>query len=179
MKLYSTQHGIKLALVCALSLGCVAYHSTGQAGTFNSNLPISASVQGVCTATTNTGVAFGTFNPGVATDTTATGGIGLNCNNGTVAQVGLNPGQNSDASGGYLGREMLGQGGAELAYNLFQDAGLTINWGPTTDALTYTGTGSDVTIPVYGVIPNGQGNAHNGAATAGAYTDVVVVTVTY
>jgi len=62
-------------------------------------------------------------------------------------------------------RKMTGPGGAELSYEVFQDAARTINWGNTT-ATELTGTGN-ANITFYGQILAGQ------YVVPGTYTDTL------
>jgi len=62
-------------------------------------------------------------------------------------------------------RKMTGPGGAELSYQVFQDAARTINWGNTTGT-ELTGTGN-TNITFYSQIPAGQ------YVVPGTYTDTL------
>jgi spore coat protein U-like protein len=78
-----------------------------------------------------------------------------------------------------LARKMAGLTGpavgSTLAYNLFSDSGWTVIWGNTAANhwVTGTGTGSSLTIPVYGQIAAGL------PLTVGTYGDSVTATITY
>jgi spore coat protein U-like protein len=61
-----------------------------------------------------------------------------------------------------------------LAYNLYSDAAHTVAWENVTGVTSPTPSGSAQTMNVYGQVAAAQ---H--AATAGAYADSVLVTVTF
>jgi spore coat protein U-like protein len=96
----------------------------------------------------------------------------LTCSSGLAFVIGLDGGraQASDPRS----RRMT-NGTESVVYGLYRDAGRVSPWGSTAGVDAYAGTGvaSAVSIPVYGRIPAGQ------TPTAGLYSDVIVVTVTY
>lgn len=94
------------------------------------------------------------------------------CTNTTPYNIGLNGGS---TAGGTTTTRLMTSGTATVAYQLFRDAGHTLNWGTTvgTNTLASTGTGNTQTFPIYGrVIPQAT-------PAPGNYTDNVTVTVTY
>jgi len=105
--------------------------------------------------------------------TAMTGMLNIACNHPTPYNVGLGPGGGAGAT--TMARWMTGPGGALARYGLFQDAALTANFGSTVGADTVPGIGSAAaqTITVYGKIPDPA------SLNAGAYVDVVTVTVTF
>jgi spore coat protein U-like protein len=70
---------------------------------------------------------------------------------------------------------MTGPGTSLLAYSLFSNPAMSINWGQTIGANTVIGTGTGVqqSLTVYGQIPAGQ------VVNPGSYTDTITATVTY
>ena len=141
--------------------------------TITGSLPVTASVLNNCVLGTITSVAFGNYDPTSAIPTTANGAITVTCTSGDVYNIGLNPGTFAGAT--VTTRRMTGPSAGGLAYSLFRDAGLTLNWGQTigTDTLQQTGTDLPQTATVFGQIPALQ------AVTSGSYADTVGVTVTF
>jgi spore coat protein U-like protein len=110
-----------------------------------------------CTLT-DTAMNFGTY----------TGTLLNGTSNGTVTcggswNIPLNAGTGAGASETI--RKMTGPGGAELSYEVFQDAARTINWG-NTSGTELTGTGN-ANITFYGQILAGQ------YVAPGTYTDTL------
>ena len=96
--------------------------------------------------------------------------------NTTPYTVALGPGSGSGAT--TTNRSMTGTGG-RVAYHLYQDAARSANWGNTpppasnADTVSGTGTGAAQTLTVYGRVPP------QATPPQGAYSDTVVVTLTY
>jgi spore coat protein U-like protein len=114
---------------------------------------------------------FGNYT-GAVLDATTT--LQVACTGGTTYNVGLNVGTGAGAT--ITTREMTGPGGAELSYQLFSDAGYSVNWGNTVGTNTVSGNnaaGGVQNITVYGQIPAGQ------APPQGTYTDTIIATLTY
>lgn len=110
-----------------------------------------------CTLTDTT-MNFGTYT-GTVLNGTSTGRV-------TCAgswDIPLNAGTGAGAS--ETVRKMTGPGGAELSYEVFQDAARTINWGNTTGT-ELTGTGN-ANVTFYGQILAGQ------YVAPGTYTDTL------
>jgi spore coat protein U-like protein len=110
-----------------------------------------------CTLT-DTNMNFGTYT-GALLNGTSTGKI--TCSGSW--NVSLNAGAGAGAT--ETVRKMTGPGGAELSYQVFQDAARTINWGNTTGTEP-TGTGN-ANITFYSQIPAGQ------YVVPGTYTDTL------
>jgi spore coat protein U-like protein len=110
-----------------------------------------------------TAMSFGTYS-GTALNGTATGKV--TCAGGW--DIPLNAGIGAGATENI--RKMTGPGGAELSYEVFQDAARTVNWGNTTTT-EETGTGN-ATVTFYGLIPAGQNVA------PGTYTDTLSTATT-
>ncbi|MBE1529902.1 spore coat protein U-like protein [Sphingopyxis sp. OAS728] len=133
----------------------------------------------LCSCTVSaTGVAFGSYNTLAASPNDAAGSVRVVCTllldlAGSFT-VDLSPG----ASNNYAGRT-LRNGTNSLVYNLYTNAARTQIWGNGTGSslrVTQSFAGLllvDRTIPVYGRIPARQN------ARAGAYSDTIIVTVTY
>jgi spore coat protein U-like protein len=165
----------RLALASALfvAVGSAA-PSMAVADSNTSNLDISASVPNSCTISAGA-LNFGAYNP--ASVTSATGTVTTNCTRGAGAVITLDQGVYSAAgssSGAPLRRLQNGTSSDSLNYTLYQNSGKTTIWGNSTaTGVTVTGTGSDQSTSVYGVIPAGQN------VSAGSYIDYVAATVTY
>ncbi len=134
----------------------------------------------LCTCTVSTtNVAFGAYDPTSPSADDVTGTVTLNCTgllalSGTI-DIAFSPG----ISGTALARQ-LRKGSNQLNYNLYTDNARTIVWGDGTGGTSkVTSTvplgllSFSTSVPVYGRIPARQWVA------AGAYTDSVIVTITY
>ena len=143
---------------------------SGNFASSTSQESIGATVVKACTVTA-TPMAFGDY-LGAQISSTAT--ISASCTAGAGYQVGLDAGTTPGATVNH--RSMTGPYSSQLSYNLYSDAGFSINWGntPGTDTVTGAGIGSAQALTVYGVIPAGQTSA-----AAGSYSDTVIVTLTY
>jgi spore coat protein U-like protein len=136
-----------------------------------------AAGQAACTVSAS-GLAFGVYNPTFTTPTDSSGTVTLSCGvaSGTGAYtIALGTG----SSGSYAGRRMS-SGSSILPYQLYSDAAHSQIWGDGTGGSSVvTGTdnipqvGGTSAYQVYGRIVARQ------AVSPGAYTDVIVVTVTY
>ena len=134
-----------------------------------------------CTATAS-GVAFGSYSPFASVPADSTGQVGVTCAAQAVAQtlvytLSLSSGQ----SGAYASRS-LKSGSASLSYQLYTNATRTSVWGDGTSGTSTVG-GSlllslslpvSATATVYARMPAGQTSA-----TAGSYSDTIIVTVAY
>jgi len=142
----------------------------GFAATTTGNLPVNATVAAACSFGNITSVNFGNYT-GVVNN--ATGGIEVNCTNGTTYTISLGPGTFSGAT--TTTRRMTGTPSGNLAYALYRDAARTLNWGNVigTDTVAGTGTGGIQPYTVYGQIVAGL------TPVAGSYNDTVLITITY
>ena len=133
----------------------------------------------LCSCTVSaTGVAFGSYNALSASPNDAAGSVRVVC----TLLLALNGSFTIDLSTGtsnsYTGRT-LRSGANSLVYNLYTSAARTQIWGNGTSSSTRVTQNFaglllvDRTVPVYGRIPAGQN------ARAGAYSDTIIVTVTY
>lgn len=140
------------------------------APTTTGNLPINATVNAACIFGNITSVNFGNYTGAI---NNATGGVEVNCTNGTTYNISLGPGTFPGAT--VTTRQMTGTPTGSLAYALFRNSGRTQNWGQTIGTDTVPGTGTGVIQPytVYGQIAAGLTPA------AGSYNDTVVITITY
>ena len=100
------------------------------------------------------------------------GSIVVQCTNTTPYNIGLSAGTGTGAT---VATRLMTGPSSTIAYSLYRDAAHTQVWGntPATDTLADTGTGSNQTFPVYGRVPA------QSAASPGAYTDTITVTLNY
>ena len=160
------------SLSCAAAVLAVTASPSSFAATTTGVLTVNATVQATCSVSAAT-LAFSQYRPTLGAVTASTN-IAVTCNTGSVYDVGL--------SGTAGGRTMTGGvGGADvLDYNLFQNAGLTTQWGNTVGVggNTVSGTGNSAVqnIPVFRQIPDTPANQAN---STGSYTDPVTITITY
>jgi spore coat protein U-like protein len=134
------------------------------------SIGVTASVAAKCTVGTATDLDFGSVPGLLLTATDKTSLVRMTCTNRAAYQVGLNNGQNA------LGTtRRMSSGSGFVTYDLYRDTPRTLRWGGTlnTDTATGTGSGSEQTMTVYGRVPA------QSAARAGAYSDIITVTVTY
>jgi spore coat protein U-like protein len=143
---------------------------SGNFASSTSQLSIGATVMKACTVAA-TPMAFGNY---TGTQISSMATISATCTTGTAYQVGLDAGTAPGASVSH--RSMIGPSSSQLNYNLYSDAGFSVNWGntPGTDTVAGTGIGSAQALIVYGVIPAGQTSV-----AAGNYSDTLIVTLTY
>jgi spore coat protein U-like protein len=113
-------------------------------------------------------VLFGSYDSLDPAPTNGVGSLHVACDAATNFVVALGPG------GGSIQARRMTSGAYSLSYNLYTDASRFTLWGDgTTAGVTVSGSGTSVDIPVYGRIPARQNVA------AGAYSDVVTVTLTF
>jgi spore coat protein U-like protein len=130
---------------------------------------VTAVVQATCLVSA-TNMVFGTYIGAVVTSTSA---VSVTCTNTTPYNIGLSAGLATGAT--VTTRKMAGPASATLSYALFRDSARTLNWGNTvgTDTVSSTGNGSAQLSSVFGRLAAGQ------LVTPGAYSDTILVTVTY
>lgn len=102
----------------------------------------------------------------------ATSQIRVTCTAGSSYDVGLGYGL---GGGGPNDRQMRDLAGNRIGYQLYRDSGRTLVWGQRTDGLAATSAGSGAmqAFSVHGRVPAQT------TPPPGAYSDTVVVTVTY
>ena len=154
-------------LIAALVAGC-------------SMMPIAAHAALQDCDVSATPVAFGAYDPLVASPKQSVGTISVNC---TVTLVALlvtwDIRLSTGSSGSFANRRMM-NGASPLNYNLYRDADYGAIWGDGTAGTSYlseitlfaVGTTSQ-SFSVYGRIPVAQDRP------AGAYSDTIVVTLNF
>ncbi|RWR45739.1 SCPU domain-containing protein [Sinirhodobacter ferrireducens] len=102
----------------------------------------------------------------------ATSAISVTCTLGSAFDVGLNYGFYGSGPGD---RQMRSTAGDAVSYRLYRDAARSLDWGTLADGLAQAGAGQGAAqaFTVYGRVPA------QATPPPGAYSDTVVVTVTY
>lgn len=160
---------ILAAAFAALAAGAAS--AATDTTTFNVKIVITSSCDIHTVAATD--VDFGS-QPSTATNVDNQGALNLSCTPGTAYTVALDNGQN----GTDVNSRKMANGADLVPYQLYRLAarGAGDVWGSTTGAggnvLAGSGTGSTVSIPVYGRVPSAN-------FPAGSYNDVITATVTY
>ncbi len=167
-------------LLAATALLTLTAGDVFAAGSAPANLTVSAVVVNNCTITTGT-LVFGNYDPAninapAGADLTGSGTFSVTCTKNALTTIALS--QGATAAGGSTDpvplRQMNDGGSNNLAYFLYQDAGLGTVWGnDVATSLSHTGTGTADTITVYGAVTKGQN------IPAGNYTDTVVATINF
>jgi spore coat protein U-like protein len=155
----------------------------------------------------DTGVAFGNYDPTIGTANASLGSINVTCTpgcalpiiivclgyNGLASTITLSA---SATNGSYSPRQLLGSGGQLLAYNLYLDINHTTIFGngsSGTSDVTYCFTGANVSScsgATYTGSPAGPNSQSQSVpvygllpagqnVSAGAYTDTLTATITF
>jgi spore coat protein U-like protein len=170
---------LSLSVTAALA-AAVGFSTPARAAspTKTASVSVTASVAAMCQITGTT-VAFGAYDPTVATALTASGNIVVACTKNTLYTVGLDTGLNSANAPSGSTRAMV-DAGAYLGYDLYSNSGDTALWTNVSGGwVSGTGAGgigaaANQSLPVYGAIPVGQ------FVTPGTtFTDTVTATITY
>jgi spore coat protein U-like protein len=141
-------------------------------GTASAQFNVTATVLDNCAVSAGD-LAFGSYNAGSATPATATSTIQVTCTSGLAYSVALDGGTGSSA---VTARTMVDGATHALGYGLYTSAAYSTIWGDGTGGtVTVDGNGSGTaqSLTVYGRIPASQ------FVTAGSYSDLVTVTVSY
>jgi len=158
-------------------MGCLSLIATSAlSSTFTTSFNVTATVSAACSVTAST-LAFGTYNPTLASTLNASTTLNVTCTNGSAYNVGLDPGAGIGATVANRLMTRTSGGSDTIAYGLYSNSGLTTVWGNTISSNTVTGTGngSSQPITIYGSI-----FASNATSIPPAgYSDSVNVTVTY
>lgn len=150
----------------------VATATSGSASTVQTTMPVTALNLASCVVTALP-LAFGSINQvaGAAIDSQTT--VIVTCTPGISYNVGLDNGTHA-ASG--VRRIQSLTSSATIPYAVYSDAARSTAWGTTvgTDTVAQTAQLLPTTLTVYGRIPAGAT-----LVAAGAYSDLVTVTVTF
>jgi len=166
-----TTLGLRLLALGAVAAGPALAQTSPQ----TSNMAVSATVTNNCTISAGA-LAFGNYNPTVATAVDAAATLTLTCTLSASTTItldqGLHPGGGSTLAVPI--RRMVNNATNFLSYTLYTTIGRTTVWDGVT-GVAYTGTGiADTSVQVFGRIPGSQSSL-----PAGVYTDTVVATITF
>jgi len=166
-----TTLGLGLLALGAVAAGPVLAQTSPQ----TSNMTVSATVTNNCTISAGA-LAFGNYNPTVATAVDAAATLTLTCTLNASTTITLDEGLH--AGGGSTPavpiRRMVNSVTNFLSYTLYTTSGRTTVWNGTT-GVAYTGTGvADTSVQVFGRIPGSQSSL-----PSGSYTDTIVATITF
>ena len=158
-------------------VGLVLMVATGaEAGVATSNMNVTATVASSCSITAGA-MAFGTYDPVAGSQIDGSATLSVACSKGAITTVTL--GQGGNAAGGSTDlapqRRMKDSGSNTLAYALYSDSGRSVTWGNTAlVGVSYVSTSAAASnLTVYGRIHSAQD------VPAGAYSDVVVATISF
>ena len=134
-------------------------------------LSVTLEIQGACTLSGTSPIAFGTQRV-LSANTDATGSLAVQCTDSTPYAVSLDAGAGAGAT---TGLRKMTSGATTVDYALYRDSSRTLAWGNTqgTDTVAGTGNGGNQTLTVYGRVPS------QASPAPGSYADTVNVTVTY
>ncbi len=145
--------------------------------------PASALCTLICSCTVSTtAVVFGSYNPLSASNNDMTGKVRVACGGIAGLAIPYSVALGAGTSGSMAGRQMA-SGAKRLSYNLYTTNGRTTVWGDGSGStatvggsitLDLLGLSAPQEVTVYGRIPGSQGTV-----APGAYTDTLVVTLTY
>jgi spore coat protein U-like protein len=167
----------KYVVVTLFVLGLALFVSNSYvfaAGTSTGYLGVSASVASSCSVGASS-LSFGVYN--ASADLNGTGAINVICTSGTTYHLTLDGGSNSAHVNTTYGQWALVSGGSNyLSYDLSTTSDISTGLiAPTVQIATeYTGTGSQVATPIYGIIRSGQTSA-----PGGSYIDLINITLNY
>lgn len=164
-----------LAVVAVAAVA--AFARNANAGSASVNVPVSATINSMCTIGNPGAIAFGVYDPLVtnaAANLDSAGSVDVACTVGTAPSLEIGNGGNFDAVDG----RRMSSGGGFLRYELYRNAGRTLRFGVTADsqqlAIAAFPSTAAQSIPIYGRIFAGQT-----AAPVGAYSDTVLATVQF
>ncbi len=148
------------------------------ASNLNLGTDVYTTVNGTCTVSATTNLAFGAYDPivaNVSSPLNGTGVVAVNCTTFLPYTVTLDQGQHPAAGSSDAAplRQMV-SGASSLSYTLYQDPARTIVFGNTAGTgVANVGNGAAQSVNVRGRVPAGQ------QKPAGTYSDTVVATVTF
>lgn len=147
----------------ATSPGCSASNSnqSGVAFTASANVPANCLIHTQMIDFGTTGILAGNVD--------AEGKINVTCTQGSDYTIALDNGQNGN---GPTARQMA-KGAERISYGLYRDPGRSQPWGSGSSEANGKGSSNSQSWPVYGRVPP------QATPSAGIYSDIVVVTVSY
>lgn len=160
---------IRLLVVALAASASALSAQAAETTTFDVTITITATCDIEAAAATD--VNFGSVTS-LATNVDNNGSLTVNCTPGTAYNIALDNGQN----GADVDTRAMSNGTVEVPYQLYRQAarGAGDVWGNAvgTNTLAGTGTGANVSYPVYGRVPSAN-------FPADTYSDVVTATVIY
>lgn len=164
---YAGQHSSQLR--ATIRYGAQAASCSLLPQTASLTIPMTLNVLPTCNVLAealNFGSIFSLDTPSVATTR-----IYVTCTNGSLYTVTLGNGQNGSSAAARVLKSDVGT----LTYALYSDAAMKQVWGDGTSAAAVqrTGTGTQETLVIYGVIPGRQN------PPSGTYTDQVIINVVF
>nr|WP_256256326.1 spore coat U domain-containing protein [Pseudomonas agarici] len=156
-------------------MACASSLSLPLAAVTSASLQVSASIIAGCLVVGG-GSHYGNLNYGSysalstgAVSISLTGGVQLQCTPGVSLSMSVDGGQNN-SSGRHL---KLNSGTAQVAYQLFSDAGLSQALGISQSVNIVYGNANNISLPIYGrvVLPGNQ--------PPGTYSDVLQVQLSW
>lgn len=166
----------RLAALVAGALSLAAGTAVALPNPITSNFLVSATVLKSC-AVSASALAFGNYSPGAGA-LTSSSTISVGCTKGTPFTMSVGAGTTTGAS---IAQRLLNDGAGTLQYNVYTTSAYTTILGDgTAGSAKVAGTGAGLATPqtttVYGQLPD---SATNQAATPGAYSDTLTVSVAY
>jgi spore coat protein U-like protein len=132
----------------------------------SATLNVTAQVQASCILQGGS-LNFGPYTTTDASDTEGQGSFSYQCPDGTEITLSLGSGLNQEGES-----RAMADGAGRLLYEIYQDSNRSQEWGTGGNAVIVTSdTASETTVPVYGLIPQGQ------SVPAGSYSDTVQITL--
>lgn len=176
---------MKKILLAAAVFAAVGFGTSASANVATGQFTVSLTVNKTCVVntTSSSNITFSTVNAGTA-PASANGAFSVNCSNTTPFSVGLQPqslsGSSTTGNGTMKG---TGSNTTTIAYQLYQNSGLTTVWGNTTTGTTVsngvsgtgTGMGSSKAIAetVYAAVTGSTD------VTPDTYSDTVTINVNF
>lgn len=154
----------KLIVTSLLMMGASVQAASPQAGA----MTVSATVTSGCSLGPNAALNFGIYDPSLASTANTGATLVVTCTAGTAFKLW--------STTAIAGRTMTGAIAADvLPYKLYGDSALATELPIATgvDAISGTGTGLPVAVPIYGRILAGH------VVPAGSYTQSINLTMTY
>jgi spore coat protein U-like protein len=166
---------MKVRALSALA-AAIAFSGFAQAETLTADLNVSATVAGACLITAQpTAIAFGNYFPSFSGDIDGDSSFDITCVTGAPYSITVGLGNGTGATA--ASRKMSDGSTGLLNYSLYSSAAnrnTASAWSSGASAVSGTGNGSAVTVPVFGRVFGGQTTV-----AAGAYSDTVVITLTF
>ena len=160
---------LRLAVLC----GLLGMAPAGWAATATTTFAVTGTVVPTCSIAA-AAMSFGASIPNpINSNVDATSTVTATCSTGAAYTIAMNLGTGTGAT--FASRKMR-SGANQLNYTLFSDAGRSTVWGDGTAGSSLfngNGTGAAQAITVFGRILSPQ------TVPTGAYTDSIVVTITF